>query len=241
MENEKRNFDKEAATWDDSRRAKMAKDVADAISGEISLNRGMDVLDFGCGTGLLTLCLQPFIRSITGADSSRGMLEILERKIKDRKLSNVKTVIVDPDNGGELTGRFDLIASSMALHHVKDVPSLLDQFYRVTAPGGRLSIADLDPEEGQFHADNHQGVFHDGFAREDMRRMFAAAGYDDIKDRRATMVTKPAPGGPRSFGIFLMTGHKKGLTSHLIFRKPDDHRNPSCYAPSARMPALLIC
>ena len=34
----------------------------------------MDALDFGCGTGLVTLKLQPFIHSITGVDGSQGMI-----------------------------------------------------------------------------------------------------------------------------------------------------------------------
>jgi len=34
----------------------------------------MDVLDFGCGTGIVTLRLQPYVRCIAGGDSSKGIL-----------------------------------------------------------------------------------------------------------------------------------------------------------------------
>lgn len=209
MESEKRDFSKEAATWDEPRRAKMAADIAGAILKAVPVHAGMSTLDFGCGTGLLTLNLQPFVASITGVDGSHGMLDVLDGKIRDQKLSNVNTVLLDPDNGGRLEGRFDLVTSSMALHHVRDVSALLDQFYQVTAPGGYLCIADLDPEGSLFHGDNHNGVFHDGFDREELCKKFTAAGYGDVSFRTATTVVKPAPGGARPFTIFLVIGRKK--------------------------------
>jgi ubiquinone/menaquinone biosynthesis C-methylase UbiE len=169
----------------------------------------MNALDFGCGTGLLTLSLQPFVASITGVDGSRGMLDVLEGKIRDRRLPNARTIQLDPDKGGQLDGRFDLVTSSMALHHVKDISALLDQFYRITAPGGYLCIADLDPDGGLFHADNHTGVFHDGFERKEFGRLIAEAGYADVRDRTATTVLKPVPGGIREYTIFLMAGTRK--------------------------------
>ena len=58
-------------------RVKLATDVAGAVSAEVRLAADMDVLDFGCGTGLLALQLQPYVRSITGVDSSQGMLDVL--------------------------------------------------------------------------------------------------------------------------------------------------------------------
>jgi hypothetical protein len=69
MSTEKRDFDEAAPTWDqEPRRLKLASDVARAIIEAAQPSREMDVLDFGCGTGLLTLQLQPLVRSITGID-----------------------------------------------------------------------------------------------------------------------------------------------------------------------------
>ena len=92
MGSEKRDFDQAAASWDERpQRVKLAKDVADAVIRLGGVQPTMDVLDFGCGTGLLTLQLQPLVHSITGVDSSRGMLEILNGKISGRKLANART------------------------------------------------------------------------------------------------------------------------------------------------------
>ena len=92
MNTEKRDFDKEAAAWDEvPARVRLANDIVAAISDEIALTSNMDVLDFGCGTGLLTLRLQPVVRSITGVDSSQGMINVLNAKIDKQKLPNVRT------------------------------------------------------------------------------------------------------------------------------------------------------
>ncbi|MEN6576116.1 MAG: class I SAM-dependent methyltransferase [Phycisphaerales bacterium] len=211
MGTEKRNFDKEAAAWDENpARVRLANNVADAISRHMALSADMEVLDFGCGTGLLTLRLAPLVRSITGVDSSQGMLDVLAAKVARQNLSNVKTLHLDLDRGDALPGSYDLIVSSMTLHHIQKVDSLLDQFYRALSSSGCLCIADLDSDDGQFHSDN-QGVFHFGFDRPTLRHAFTEAGFHDVHDATAAEVTKPARDGElRRFTVFLMTGDKRG-------------------------------
>ena len=72
-----------------------------------------------------------------------------------------------------------------------------------------MEFADLDPDDGQFHGENDT-VFHWGFDRAALRRIFIEAGFGDIQDRTAASVLKPIPdGGMRSFSVFLMTGRKR--------------------------------
>jgi ubiquinone/menaquinone biosynthesis C-methylase UbiE len=210
MSTEKRDFDKEAAAWDENpARVQMARDVAQAVARQVRLSPDLAVLDFGCGTGLLTLQLAPLVGSITGVDSSRGMLDVLAGKLARLSLTNVRMRYLDIDAGDVLDGRYGLIVSSMTLHHIRQIEPLLEQFYRVLAPGGHLCLADLDLDDGQFHSDN-QGVFHFGFDRPALRGVFAAAGFEDVRDTTAAEVTKPTREGQlRRFTIFLMTGRKK--------------------------------
>jgi len=99
----KTNFDEKAATWDENPlRVMLAHDVADAIIREIKPTRDMDALEYGCGTGLVTLRLQPFVKSITGVDSSQGMLEIIKEKVKNQGLQNVRTQLVDFEQSGKV-------------------------------------------------------------------------------------------------------------------------------------------
>jgi ubiquinone/menaquinone biosynthesis C-methylase UbiE len=209
MTSEKRDFNTVAKTWDENPgRVKLAAEVGRTIIDTIPLTPDMDVLDFGCGTGLLTLQLQPHVRSITGIDSSEGMLAILNEKIHYGKIQNVKTRHIDLDRGGMLAGRYDLVVSSMTLHHVREISPLLEQFFKVLQPGGWLAVADLDPDEGKFHEDN-TGVFHFGFEREAQKEAFCNAGFGQVQDRTAATMTKPqADGTSRSFTISLISGKK---------------------------------
>jgi 2-polyprenyl-3-methyl-5-hydroxy-6-metoxy-1,4-benzoquinol methylase len=212
MSEQKRDFDKEAASWDqEPGRVKLASDVAEAISDEISLTSTMDVLDFGCGTGLLTLHIQPLVHTITAVDSSRGMIDILQSKVQSRNLTNVKIQFKDLAEGDSLEGRYHLIFSSMTFHHIRDISPLLNQFSKVLVPQGYLCIADLDPDEGRFHG-NKEGVFHQGFDRSILRDAFMEAGFGDIRDQTAASVKKHVPGGgTQEFTVFLMTGRKSSL------------------------------
>ena len=209
MKNEKRNFDQDAALWDQNPgRVKVAADIAQTIIREVNPDSTMDVLDFGCGTGLLTLALQRLVHSITGVDSSQGMLDVFRRKISDRGLPNVSARYLDLDEGDVLTGSYHLIVSSMTLHHIKNVDSLLRQFHQILRPSGMLCIADLDPEDGRFHPDN-DGVFHSGFEREEMKHRFVQAEFHDLRVTQATQIEKPVENGTmRLFSIFLITGRK---------------------------------
>ncbi len=209
MSTEKRDFNKDAAKWDDNPgRVKMAESVFNTINSNLQLTKSMNILDFGCGTGLLTLHLLPLVNSVTGADSSEGMLEVLNSKIVEYNLQNIKTLFIDIDKDEKLTGEYDVVISSMTMHHIKNPAQLLKQFYSIITPGGFLCIADLDSDEGKFHEDN-TGVFHMGFHRDEMKSFFAEAGFTDITDFTAAEISKPdKDGNINKFSVFLIAGRK---------------------------------
>ncbi len=187
----------------------MANNIANTILDVISLNSNMNVLDFGCGTGLVTLRLQPFVASIVAVDSSAGMLEVLNKKIESQNITNITTQQLDIEHGDVLEGSYDLIVSSMTLHHVRETKPLLEQFCKIAAPNGYLCIADLDPDQGLFHG-YYEGIFHFGFDRDTMRRTFEELGFDNIEFRTAAEIVRFVPGGMRPFTIFLVVGQKVG-------------------------------
>lgn len=202
----KRDFNTEAPSWENPVRIKLAGDVSSAILKTVPLSESMDVLDFGCGTGLIASHFARHVRSVTGADTSQGMLQVLH----DKGLHNVKRTHLKRLDGSDLAGEYDLIVSSMTLHHVENISGLLGNFYRVLRPGGSIAIADLDKEGGLFH-DNHDGVFHHGFEREQFKQFLAKAGFSAVSDTTAAEMTKPgADGVGRSFSVFLVVGIKSG-------------------------------
>ena len=209
MAQEKRDFNKDAATWDENPgRVKMADSAFEAIDGNMKLSKDMDVLDFGCGTGLLSLKLLPFVNSITAADSSTGMLEVLNSKISAQNLSGIKTLYIDIEKEKTLPGMYNAVTSSMTMHHIKDPGALIKQFYAIIKPEGFLCITDLDPDGGKFH-DSNDGVFHEGFSRDEMKGLFKDAGFSEMSDVTAAEISKPdKDGNINSFSIFLIVGKK---------------------------------
>jgi ubiquinone/menaquinone biosynthesis C-methylase UbiE len=207
MSSEQRDFNADAATWDENpARVKLAHDIARVLLASGILKPDKDVLDAGCGTGLLTLLLQPSVHSITGSDSSEGMLGVLDAKIRNRLLKNVKTCLVDFENRDAIGGHYDVVVSSMTLHHIRDIPALLVQCAAVLKPGGVLCIADLDKDDGKFH-DSNDGVFHPGFDRAVLTKKFEDAGFYPVRNRTAAIIRKAdAAGNIRCFTVFLITG-----------------------------------
>lgn len=204
----RKDFDKEAAQWDSNPgRVKLASDVAAAIIATIPLTKNMTVIDFGCGTGLLTLKLQPLVKSITGVDNSPGMLAMLKNKIVEQSLVNVLTQHVDVEKGQRVAGQYDLIVSSMVLHHIPDTFELFKEWFNLLSPNGQVCFADLDTEDGAFHGDN-TGVHHLGFDRAKLKQLLLDVGYCDVSDTTTTIVNKDVCGKQRAFPIFLITATK---------------------------------
>jgi hypothetical protein len=73
----------------------------------------------------------------------------------------------------------------------------------------------LDLDEGQFHDDN-TGVFHFGFDRATLHKVFTDAGFDNVRDISAAEVVKPNINGEmRRFTVFLMIGQKRSDKAEL--------------------------
>ncbi len=193
-------FDRAAPTWDlEDRRVVLARAVAEAISARVPLTRELSTLDFGCGTGLVTLALAPKVGAITGADTSPGMLKTLAEKAQALGVP-VRLLPLDPAGTGDLGGPYQLIVSSMTLHHIPDMPALFHRFAGQLQPGGRIALADLDQEDGSFHEDM-TGVHHHGFSRDQIQAWLEEAGFFDIQLETATVSRKNG----RDYSVFLAT------------------------------------
>lgn len=196
-------FDQAAATWDlEEMRVGLARGVAGAITSRVPLSKDMDLLDFGCGTGLVSLELAPQVGALTGADTSPGMLKTLAEKAEAAGIP-VTLRTLDPAEPLDLGGPYGLIASSMTLHHVADVPALFRQFARCLPPGGWVALADLDEEDGSFHGDM-PGVHHQGFSRQDIQGWLEEAGFQEINVETATVPLKAG----RHYPVFLATARR---------------------------------
>lgn len=90
---------------------------------------GKDILEAGCGTGLLLGRTLRFAKSASGVDLSAGMLS----KAKERGLDVVQGSVTQLPYKDE---SFDLVYSVKVLAHVEDIEAAMEEMARVTRPGG---------------------------------------------------------------------------------------------------------
>ena len=165
-------------------------------------------MDFGAGTGLVTIGLLASVNSVTAVDASGEMLRVLDEKLRASKIGNVHTLQCDISRAPLPVNQFDLVVSSMVLHHLPDVPPVLQRLRPCLRPGGWIALADLDAEDGSFHADM-TGVFHKGHDRGEVCKWLAQAGFLDVTARDAHTITRMENGVTRQYGVFLVTGRAK--------------------------------
>ncbi len=90
------NFDERAKDWDsDPKKVERARAVAEAIRNAIPLTPKMSALEYGCGTGLVSFALQADLGQITLADTSQGMLDVLDEKIAAAGVTNMRSTRLD--------------------------------------------------------------------------------------------------------------------------------------------------
>jgi ubiquinone/menaquinone biosynthesis C-methylase UbiE len=203
-ENVKR-FDAAAADWEEKpQRVALARKVAEAIRQAIPLADTMQVLEYGCGTGLVSRTLSPQVKKIMAVDTSPRMLEVLRQKAGEEKIGNIETLAHDLTQKPLPNNEFDLVISSMTLHHIPDVEALLQRFFATLKPGGYLAVADLITEDGSFHEDN-SGVAHHGINPEAIRSMLKKYGSREIGVQEIHTIQKPQKDGAtmRNYPIFL--------------------------------------
>ncbi len=201
------DFDSKARLWDGNPVFQDRADrIAAAIRTAIPLNTNMRALDYGCGTGMLSFPLKDALGHITLKDSSAGMLEVLREKIAALGVNNMTVRQADLASQPLPEERYDLIYTSMVLHHIPDTAAILATFHALLNPGGWLCVADLDQEDGSFHG--IEVDVHHGFAREELARQATAAGLVDVDFSNVFEIIKDTEAGTRAYPVFLMVARK---------------------------------
>jgi len=171
-------FDDAAKRWDlNPRRVETARAVCGKILKIVDV-RGFDILDYGCGTGLVSFGLFEYAKSITAMDNSKGMIKELNKKAAVLKIDNIKTVLHDIEKEKLPKNSFDMIVSSMTLHHIKKPEMFFQKAKTALRNGGYLAISDLFEEDGSFHSHGNEGVHHFGFSKKRMKKLYQDNGFE---------------------------------------------------------------
>lgn len=196
-------FNEKAKDWDINEMVKMLSSaIGSSIIEHLPLHDQMSVMDFGAGTGLISSHIAPLVKNIVAIDTSEAMLN----KLVSKPELNGKVEIICRDiTDDPIDRQFDLIMSAMTLHHVKGTGKLIQRFAEHLNPGGLIALADLDKEDGTFHPQDTESVFHPGFERSELRSILEEHGFTEIHFLTAHTINKEE----KSFPVFLVTAKKK--------------------------------
>jgi len=135
-------FDALAAEWDLQFTAEDLERLSHIVN-RIKIEPGSDILDLGCGTGVLFDMLRRIIGpegTVTGVDFSLQMARVAHRNFP---FSNVNVVDADAMALPFRDSCFDMAISFAAFPHFADKQLALDEIDRVLKPGARFCIIHL--------------------------------------------------------------------------------------------------
>lgn len=110
--------------------------------------RGLAVLDAGCGTGLCAALLRSYAKRLHGVDLSRAMLREAQRKKIYTHLTRSDLASI----GTLPAGPFDLVVSSDVLVYFGDLAPVLTNLAAITRPGGWLILTLERADDGRSWA-----------------------------------------------------------------------------------------
>ena len=122
--------------------------------------RGLRVLEVGCSFGHMTeyLAEQPEIATIETFDTDPAFIDIIRAKREELPIDKLRDVLLlSNDQTQRLPwrdGTFDLVLVVGIVEHLpKDRRAIVDEYYRVLAPGGHITI--LDTPNRWFPMETH--------------------------------------------------------------------------------------
>lgn len=126
------------------------------------------VLDFGCGTGLLSEKISPLVKEVVALDTSKKMISVLNAK----NLSNVTTIceelsqnLVKENN--LFVEKFDLVLASSVCGFLPDFEKTLELIHSLLKPNGIFIQWD-------WLSTNEDDNF--GFTKESIKSAYSKAG-----------------------------------------------------------------
>lgn len=174
-------------------------EISNAVSNAILEFGDLDAskttaLELGCGTGLMSVKIAPHVHSLFAVDVSSSMLELLNEKIRVGDIpGNVTTKevnLLDEAAQAEYAGKFDVVVSALAYHHIPDFKGITEALFKVLKPGGKVFIADLRQGGRSIHGDMsdadceaHGVSSRGGFSAEFMKGLFTDAGFANFESR----------------------------------------------------------
>jgi ubiquinone/menaquinone biosynthesis C-methylase UbiE len=118
--------------------------------------KGMKILDIGCGTGKQCFLFYKTLQGdtdITGGDVNPELLE--KARLENAKIGNrIKFIDLDFNQRFPINdNHYDFVTSCFAIYYSEDIPFTISEMHRVIKPGGRLFTTGPMPENKRLFYD----------------------------------------------------------------------------------------
>ncbi|MFP3126403.1 class I SAM-dependent methyltransferase [Ectobacillus funiculus] len=168
-------FEQMAKRYDTEERIELAKVIVKEVRPELRNSKSKSLIDYGSGTGLISLELADVVNSILLVDSSEQMLEVAKAKISHKGITNSEVLYSDfTQETPEL--KADIVLMSLVLLHIPDTKKILQELFNILNNGGKLIIIDFDKNDKI----NHPKV-HNGFSHEELKKRLSEVGFKSIE------------------------------------------------------------
>ncbi|WP_297632419.1 class I SAM-dependent methyltransferase [uncultured Clostridium sp.] len=194
-------FDDLAKNWETEEVKERAELVSEKIK-KLKGNNARKALEFGAGTGLISFKLKDEFDQIDLIDTSANMLKVAQERDKTIKVFNINILEEEIDE------KYDVIYTSMALHHVLEVDKAIEKFYSLLNEKGQLYIIDLEPDNGDFHygVDDFNG--YDGFSKDEIEGKLKKANFKIEKFEDIFTGEKNQKGKDITYTLFMVKAIK---------------------------------
>ena len=112
------------------------------IKNKIKPLRGENILDIGCGGGLLSEPMQRMGANVTGIDASTKNIKIAKLHAKKNKL-NINYLCTSPEKL-RINKKFDVILNMEIVEHVEDIEFFLESSSKLLKKNGIMFIATIN-------------------------------------------------------------------------------------------------
>lgn len=152
------------------------------------------VADLGCGTGMTSAMLAPWIGSLEVLDREPAMLEAARLRLKG--IENIRFHECDLTDLSLEDGSVDVAMLSLVLHHVPEPGAVIKEAARILRPGGRLMVLDMVEHDREAYRDT-MGHLHLGFSEAAVRQ-WCSIGHLELA-RLHRLRPAPEASGPSLF------------------------------------------
>ena len=132
--------------------------VLEQIRAAIKPTRMMNLLDLGCGPGIVTAAMAPDVREAVAYDLTPEMLDKAKQRCQEAGLKNVRFELGSAEHLPFDEGGFDCVVTRLTTHHFLDPRRVMKEVVRVTRRGGKVVVADVVSSENDEEAALHNAL-----------------------------------------------------------------------------------